>query len=186
MTYILIAIMKNTIIRTIIGFSTGVAITKATIVFDNSPIVKVEQNIMNLKDKIIAYSENEAKLLKKYEELYQSYILLKENSNSNGNIDLEIIEYLQGFYDNLDSQVQDLMNQVQAEKEENVEKNEYIHSLEKTIKKLESQIAQMELNSQNESENEELESKVDKIESEQDNVSEIENEETLSISSNEE
>ena len=44
----------------------------------------------------------------------------------------------------------------------------------------------MELNSQNESENEELESKVDKIESEQDNVSEIENEETLSISSNEE
>ena len=76
MTYILIAIMKNTIIRTIIGFSTGVAITKATIVFDNSPIVKVEQNIMNLKDKIIAYSENEAKLLKKYEELYQSYILL--------------------------------------------------------------------------------------------------------------
>lgn len=187
MIYILIAIMKNTIIRTIVGFSTGVALTKAAIVFDNSPIVTIEENIRNLKDKIIAYSDNEAKLIEKYNELYEAYNSLKKNSSSsNENIDLESIEYLQGFYDNLENQIYDLMNQVQVEKTENVEKNEHIKSLEKTIRELENQITQMELNNQIQSEETELESKSDEVESTQYNLSEVENEDTVLDSSNEE
>ena len=55
MIYILIKIMKNTIIKTIVGFLTGVAITKISVTFNNSPIVTIEDNITNLKSKIIAY-----------------------------------------------------------------------------------------------------------------------------------
>ena len=187
MIYILIKIMKNTIIKTIVGFLTGVAITKISVTFNNSPIVTIEDNITNLKSKIIAYSENETKLIEKYNELYQAYTLLIENnSSSNEAIDLQNIEYLQEYYSNLENQIEDLNHQLEVKNTENIEQQDYIQSLENTIKELENKILTMEFNDQNDSQTKELKDKTDEIESKHDSVSTIASESSIPVGSNEE
>ena len=196
-------LMKNTIFKTVMTVVTGATITTSAISFNSSDVRVITENIDQLKDKVIAYSENEAKLIDKYNKLYESYTKLKEHdSSSNVDIDLDIANYLQEVYISLENQIQDLNSQLIAEKTENVEQIDYIQSLENTIKELEDQIHQMESNGKSEVEPEdlekdeyiesledtikELETKVHEMESNNHSQSEIENDCLISISSNEE
>ena len=167
-------LMKNTIFKTVMTVVIGTTITTSAISFNSSDVGVITENIDQLKDKVIAYSENEAKLIDKYNTLYESYTKLKEHgSSSNVEIGLDSANYLKEVYISLEHQIQDLNSQLVIEKTENLEQINYIESLENTIKELEGQIDQMESNGKSEVETEDLE-KDEYIESLENTIKELE------------
>ena len=83
--------MSKVLISAVIGV-VGTATLASSVIassefFDSTPIDNVENNITILKDKVVAYSNNEEKLVSKYMRLYEEYTKLKEATEQNSDVE---------------------------------------------------------------------------------------------------
>ena len=105
----------------------------ASAAYDFASIDKIEGNINILKDKVVAFSDNEKKLVKKYMDLYEEYLKLKEATKQ----DTDVATYKEGNKI-LESEIERLEKELEKQEEENKEQEDYIKELEEQIENFES------------------------------------------------
>ena len=159
--------MNKIIISIVIGVVGSVTIATAAIAsssaFDSTPIENIEKNINILRDKVIAYSINEEKLVKKYKKLYEEYTKLKEATEQNTEFISEA-EYesvsedldrqkeknsaLTDQLNELEQKIENLESDKVLQEKESKEQADYIKELEQQIERLESNKVDQEKTSQ--------------------------------------
>jgi len=129
--------MKKTLFSIVIGVVGSATIASvaiaASVAFNSAPIDNIENNINTLKDKVVAYSNNEQKLVDKYMKLYEEYTNLKEATEQ----DSDVATYKEDAK-NLESEIDRLKKELEKQEEKNKEQEDYIKELEEQIENLES------------------------------------------------
>ena len=126
--------MNKALISTLVGVvgSAGIA---SSMVFNSAPIDNIENNINILKDKVVAYANNEEKLVRKYNELYDEYAKLKKTTKD-GNI--ENYQNIKEKNSELKCEIISLKDNLKKQEKENQQQEDYIKKLEEKIENLES------------------------------------------------
>lgn len=109
------------------------SVLASSAVFDSAPIDNIEDNINVLKDKVVAFSENEEKLVKKYMELHEEYSKLKKVAEQDTDATADKKDNK-----NLESEIDRLKKELEKREQENKEQEGYIKELEEQLESLES------------------------------------------------
>ncbi|PQD96201.1 hypothetical protein CYL18_06275 [Pradoshia eiseniae] len=121
--------MSKTLASVVIGL-VGSAVLASSVLasvaaFDSAPIENIEKDINILKDKVVAFSRNEEKIIDKYMKLYKEYTKLKEATDKEDSNSLE-------------SEVNRLKKELEKREQDKQEQESYIKELEEQIQSLES------------------------------------------------